>query len=145
MARCTSFNPASTSLSGAQAPPPEEASLAGQLTVVGAERRTVNMTHPELVPLILDIWGVEHAVFAEAQHHHAPQRAKSKAIQASILQLADLLANHVGVGLSAEYGFASPAVDKTAAKLNVGKEVWEGLLDSLGWAVAGIAAEIEET
>ena len=126
------------------APPPEIASLDGELTVLEAELRTVNMTHPELVPLILDIWGVDHSVFGVAEHHHAPQRAGSKAIQANVLQLADIIANRAEIGLTGQYGFASPTVEKAAAKLNVDGSVYNTLIDGLGWTVAEIAAEMED-
>lgn len=137
--------PTIQSLLSADAPPPEVASLGGQLTVLEAERRTVNMTHPELVPLVLDIWGVEHDVFPVAEHHHAPQRAGPKAIQASVLQLADIIANRAGVGLSSQYGFSAPVLDKVAEKLGVLSDgVCTALVDNLGWTVAEIAAEIDD-
>ena len=125
------------------APPPEAASLGGQLTVLEAERRTVNMTHPELVPLILDIWGVEHDVFAAAEHHHAPQRAGSKAVQAGVLQLADVVANQACVGMMGQYTFAAATIERAAAKLNVSQSVTGALVDDLGWTVAEIASEID--
>jgi HD-like signal output (HDOD) protein len=131
-------------LLSADAPAPQVASMGGELTVLEAERRTVNMTHPELVPLILDIWGVEHDVFAVAEHHHAPQRAGSKAVQASIVQLADLIANRAGIGLAGPYGFSAPPIERVAAKLNVAEPLCVNLIDSLGWTVAEIAAEIED-
>ncbi len=127
---------------GAAGGVPPFASGDGRFTVLEAEVRTVNMTHSELVPLILDIWGVEHGVFAVAEHHHAPQRAGGHAIQASVLQLADLLTNQAGLGLERPYGFSAPPVERAADKLKIPGPTCSAIGDELGWAVAEISTEI---
>jgi HD-like signal output (HDOD) protein len=125
------------------APPAFEGSGQGQLNVLETERRVVNMTHSELVPLILDIWGVEHSIFGVAEHHHAPQRAGAYAIQASIVQLADVIANADGVGLESEYPFANVPLDKAAAKMNISLGVCQNIRDQLGLLVAEISTDFE--
>jgi len=126
-----------------RAPSAEAASQGGTLTVLEAELRAVNMTHTELVPLILDIWGVEHDIFAMTEHHHAPQRAGAHAVQASLLQLADVLANLAGTGLEHEYGFSNVPLEKAAGRLNLSLELCRSVQEELGWTVAEIATEAD--
>jgi putative nucleotidyltransferase with HDIG domain len=124
-------------------PSPEEASNGGTLTVLEAEVRTISMNHAELVHLILDMWGVERSIFPVAQHHHAPQRAGKSSVQASIVRLADVLANQAGVGLLAGYGFASVPVGKAAESLGLDGATCDAIQGELGWAVAEVATEFE--
>ncbi len=124
-------------------PPMEAASEGGRLTVLEAEVGIVNMTHAELVPLMLDIWGVEHSIFPPAEHHHAPQRAGGQAVQASIVQLADIVANAAELGLERSYGFSVPPLERVAAKLNLAPPTVKAIREELGWAVADIATEIQ--
>jgi HD-like signal output (HDOD) protein len=130
-------------LLGPDAPPPEVASQGGTLTVLEAELLTVNMTHPELVPLILDIWGVEHDIFPVAEHHHAPQRAGNRAVQATFVQLADVLAIASGLGLVRDYGFSSTPAERVAERLKVPAEACRAVGEELGWTVAEIATAFE--
>jgi HD-like signal output (HDOD) protein len=129
----------------ATAPPAEDVSQGGQLTVLESERRIANMTHTELVPLILDIWGIEHSVFGVAEHHHAPQRAGTHALQASIVQLADVIANSSGIGLTKEYPFADAGLEKAAAKMNVDIGICTTIRDELGLLVAEVATQFDGT
>lgn len=128
-------------LVGEGTPPP---SLAGgvELTVLEAEVRTVSLTHPELVPLILDIWGIEHSIFALAEHHHAPQRAAKLERQAAIVQLADMLANRSQLGLDHAYGFATPHLERVAEKAGLPPEDAVAIQGELAFAVADIANQI---
>ncbi len=128
-------------LVGAGVPPP---SLSGgvELTVLEAEVRMVSLTHPELVPLMLDIWGIEHSIFALAEHHHAPQRAAKLERQAAIVQLADLLTNRSQLGLDRAYGFATPHLDRVAEKAGLGAEDAVAIQSELAFAVADIANQI---
>jgi HD-like signal output (HDOD) protein len=127
-----------------QGPGAVEASSHGQFNILETERRLVNMTHTELVPLILDIYGIEHSIFGVAQHHHAPQRAGKHAIQASIVQLGDQIANAAGVGLEIEYPFAEMPLDRAAAKMNVQVDICESIRDELGLLVAEVTTEFEQ-
>ncbi len=135
--------PTMQGLVGEMGPPADAASKEGQLTVLEAELRTVSMAHPELVPLLLDIWRVEHSVFPIAEHHHAPQRAGEQTIQATIVQLADILANQAELGLDRSYGFSCPSPEKVAEKLNLPAPAWKSIADELGWVVADLVTEIE--
>jgi len=135
--------PTIQSLVADRAPTAREASSDRQLNILETERRTVNMTHTELVPLILDIYGIEHSIFGTAQHHHAPQRAGKHAIQASIVQLGDQIANAAGIGLETEYPFAVTPLDKAAAKMNVQMEICESIRDVVGMLVAEVTTEFE--
>lgn len=124
---------------GAQAPAPEEASRNWELTLPESELRTANMTHMELVPLMLDIWGVEHSIFAVAEHHHAPQRAGQHTPQAGIVQLADLIANRAGIGFTRAYGFANAPIDRVARRANVGATVCQAVENEVMFAVNDLA------
>jgi HD-like signal output (HDOD) protein len=128
-------------LVGEGAPPP---SFTGgvALTVLEAEVRMVSLTHPELVPLMLDIWGIEHSIFALAEHHHAPQRAAKLERQAAIVQLADMLANRSQLGLDHAYGFATPQLERVAEKAGLPPEDAVAIQSELAFAVADIANQI---
>ncbi len=128
-------------LVGANTPPP--ASQGGvELTVLEAEVRTVSLTHPELVPLMLDIWGIEHSIFALAEHHHAPQRAGKLERQAAIVQLADLMANRTQLGLDRAYDFAMPHLDRVAEKAGISATDAVAIQGELAFAVTDIANQI---
>lgn len=127
-----------------EAPPAAVASENGILTVLESERRSVSMTHPELVHLILDIWGVEHDIFPVAEHHHAPQRAGGKAVQASIVALADVLANEAAVGLDGTYPFGGLSIEKASARVGLDTGKCSLITSELGWLVSEIAAELEQ-
>jgi len=130
-------------LVGENTPPPSRAGGV-ELTVLEAEVRTVSLTHPELVPLMLDIWGIEHSIFALAEHHHAPQRAPKVERQTAIVQLADILANRSQLGLDREYRFSMPHLDRVAEKAGIRPEDAVAIQGELAFAVADIATQIAE-
>jgi HD-like signal output (HDOD) protein len=128
-------------LVGKDAPPPYR-STGDQLTVLEAEVRTVALTHPELVPLMLDIWGIEHSIFHIAEHHHAPQRAVKLERQTAIVQLADMLANRSQLGLDNAYGFTTPPLERVAEKAGISPVDAVAIQGELSFAVADIANQI---
>jgi HD-like signal output (HDOD) protein len=128
-------------LVGVNTPPPC-APGSEQLTVLEAEVRTVALTHPELVPLMLDIWGIEHSIFHIAEHHHAPQRAPKVERQTTIVQLADMLANRSQLGLDRAYAFTTPPIERVAEKAGISPIDAVAIQGELAFAVTDIANQI---
>jgi HD-like signal output (HDOD) protein len=74
--------------------------------VFHAEKELVGLDHPHIGQYLLKKWSLPLVLENNVVFHHMPAKAPNP-IQAGIIQLADLIANGLGIGSSGEYSVPS--------------------------------------
>jgi putative nucleotidyltransferase with HDIG domain len=77
--------------------------------VFHAEKAVIGMNHTQIGQYLLKKWSLPPVLENNVVFHHAPAKAPDP-IQAGIVQLADLIANGLGIGTSGEH--TVPSVDE---------------------------------
>jgi len=75
------------------------------------EKETMQVDHADIAGMILNKWSLPLSLEDTIRHHHAPAAA-ADSMEASIVHLADVLANAIGIGSSGE--FLVPPLDPAA-------------------------------
>jgi HD-like signal output (HDOD) protein len=73
----------------------------------GLELKAFGFSHADLGGLLLDRWLLPNELIGAVRHHHAPGSAEGSTLEASILHVADAMANHCEQGAF----YASPSAD----------------------------------
>ncbi|MGQ0657211.1 MAG: HDOD domain-containing protein [Chromatiales bacterium] len=82
-----------------------------------AERDVLGFTHAELGGLLLEHWRMPEPLSVMVARHHEPAAAGDAKLEASIVHVADVLANHSGIGGFCEATANTEEIDPVAMAL----------------------------
>ena len=75
------------------------------------EKRILGCNHTQIGKILLQKWGLPHALVDNIYYHHEPSSSPRPAM-AAIVQIADMMVHGMGIGASAERGI--PTFDESA-------------------------------